>query len=144
MQARQHPDARRFLVSADCFPQTIAVVQGRAEPLGIQVDVTDVGAAARTGGRPDDVFGVLVQSPDVSGRLHDLAPVTAWAHAAGALVVAASDLLALTLLTPPGEMGADVGGSATRSASASRSATAGRTPRSSPPAAPTPARCRDA
>ena len=108
VQARQRPDARRFLVSADCFPQTLAVVQGRAEPLGIRIDVTDVGAAARTGGRPDDVFGVLMQSPDVSGRLHDLAPVTAWAHAAGALVVAASDLLALTLLTPPGEMDADV------------------------------------
>ena len=108
LQARQHPDARRFLVSADCFPQTIAVVRGRAEPLGIQVDVTDVGAAAQDGGRPDDLFGVLVQSPDVSGRLHDLAPVTAWAHAAGALVVVASDLLALTLSTPPGEMDADV------------------------------------
>ena len=108
LQARQRPDARRFLVSSDCFPQTIAVVRGRAEPLGIQVDVTDVGAAARGAGRPDDVFGALVQSPDVSGRLHDLAPVTAWAHAAGALVVVASDLLALTLLTPPGEMDADV------------------------------------
>ena len=108
LQARQRPDARRFLVSAVCFPQTIEVVRGRAEPLGIQVDVTDVGAAARDGGRPDDLFGVLVQSPDVSGRLHDLAPVTAWAHAAGALVVVASDLLALTLSTPPGEMDADV------------------------------------
>jgi len=108
LQARQRPDARRFLVSTDCFPQTIAVVRGRAEPLGIQVDVTDVGAAARAGGDLAGVFGVLAQSPDVSGRLHDLAPVTAWAHAAGALVVVASDLLALTLLTPPGEMDADV------------------------------------
>ena len=59
-------------------------------------------------GPPDDLIGVLVQSPDASGRLQDLAPVTAWAHAAGALVVAASDLLALALVTPPGEMGADV------------------------------------
>ena len=108
LQARQRPDARRFLVSTDCFPQTIAVVRGRAEPLGIHVDVTDVGAAARAGGDLAGVFGVLAQSPDVSGRLHDLAPVTAWAHAAGALVVVASDLLALTLLTPPGEMDADV------------------------------------
>ena len=108
LQARQRPDARRFLVSTDCFPQTLAVVRGRAEPLGIRVDVTDVGAAARAGGDLEDVFGVLAQSPDVSGRLHDLAPVTAWAHAAGALVVVASDLLALTLLTPPGEMDADV------------------------------------
>ncbi len=107
LQGRQRPDARRFLVSCDCFPQTIAVVRGRAEPLGIRVDVADVDAA-RDGGRPDDLFGVLVQSPDASGRLHDLVPVTAWAHAAGALVVAASDLLALTLATPPGAMDADV------------------------------------
>ena len=108
VQARQRPDARRFLVSPDCFPQTIAVVRGRAEPLGVQVDVTDVGAAARAGAGAEDVFGVLVQSPDASGRLYDLTPVTGWAHAAGALVVAASDLLALTLATSPGEMDADV------------------------------------
>ena len=108
LQARQRPDARRFLVSSDCFPQTIAVMRGRAEPLGIRIDVTDVGAAAQAGGDLDDVFGVLAQSPDASGRLHDLEAVTAWAHAAGALVVVASDLLALTLLTPPGEMDADV------------------------------------
>ena len=108
VQARQRPDARRFLVSPDCFPQTVEVVRGRAEPLGIRVDVADVDAAARAGDRAQDVFGALVQSPDASGRLHDLAPVTAWAHAAGALVVVASDLLALTLATPPGEMDADV------------------------------------
>ncbi len=108
LQARQRPAARRFLVSSGCFPQTIEVVRGRAEPLGIRVEVADAVAVARDGGRPDDLIGVLVQSPDASGRLHDLAPVTAWAHAAGALVVAASDLLALTLSTPPGEMGADV------------------------------------
>ena len=109
LQARQRPEARRFLVSSDCFPQTIEVLRGRAEPLDIHVEVADVGALARDGGdRPDDLFGVLAQSPDACGRLHDLAPVTAWAHAAGALVVVASDLLALTLATPPGEMDADV------------------------------------
>ena len=108
LQARRRPAARRFVVAADCFPQTVAVVRGRAEPLGIRVDVADVGAAARNDERPDDLIGVLVQSPDASGRLHNLSPVTAWAHAAGALVVVASDLLALTLVTPPGEMGADV------------------------------------
>ena len=90
LQVRRRPEARRFLVSADCFPQTIAVVRGRAEPLGIRVDVAGVGAAARGGVAPDDLFGVLVQSPDTFGRLLDLGPVTAWAHAAGALVVAAS------------------------------------------------------
>ena len=108
LQARRRPAARRFLVSADCFPQTVEVVRGRAEPLGILVDVVEVGAAARNEYPRDDLIGVLVQSPDASGRLHDLAPVTAWAHDAGALVVVASDLLALTLVTPPGEMGADV------------------------------------
>ena len=109
LQSRQRPEARRFLVSSDCFPQTIEVVRGRAEPLDIHVEVADVGALARGGGdRPDDLFGVLAQSPDACGRLHDLAPVTAWAHAAGALVAVASDLLALTLATPPGEMDADV------------------------------------
>ena len=108
LQARQRPDARRFLVSSDCFPQTIEVVRGRADPLGIQVEVADVRAAAADGDCPDDLFGVLVQSPDASGRLHDLTPAIAWAHAAGARVVGAADLLALTLATPPGEMGADV------------------------------------
>ena len=107
LQARRRPGARRFLVSSECFPQTIAVVRGRAEPLGVEVDVADVGAAL-AGPAPDDLCGVLVQSPDASGRLHDLAPVTAWARAAGAQVAAASDLLALTLATPPGETGADV------------------------------------
>ena len=108
LQARQRPDARRFLVSSDCYPQTIEVVRGRAEPLGIRIDVADVGAVAAADAEWDELLGVLVQSPDASGRLHDLGPVTAWAHAAGALVVVASDLLALTLMTPPGEMGADV------------------------------------
>ena len=107
LQARRRPGARRFLVSSECFPQTIAVVRGRAEPLGLEVDVADVGAALADPA-PDDLCGVLVQSPDASGRLHDLAPVTAWARAVGAQVAAASDLLALTLATPPGETGADV------------------------------------
>ena len=108
LQARKRPGARRFLVSSDCYPQTIEVVRGRAEPLGIRIDVADVGAVAAADAEWDELLGVLVQSPDASGRLHDLGPVTAWAHAAGALVVVASDLLALTLMTPPGEMGADV------------------------------------
>ena len=108
LQARKRPDARRFLVSSNCYPQTIEVVRGRAEPLGIRIDVADVGAVAAADAEWDELLGVLVQSPDASGRLHDLGPVTAWAHAAGALVVVASDLLALTLMTPPGEMGADV------------------------------------
>ena len=82
LQARQRPDARRFLVSSDCYPQTIEVVRGRAEPLGIRIDVADVGAVAAADAEWDELLGVLVQSPDASGRLHDLGPVTAWAHAA--------------------------------------------------------------
>jgi glycine dehydrogenase len=97
-------EAHRFLVSHRCHPQTIDVVRLRAEPLGLEAVVADVEAVAID----ERVFGVLVQSPDVDGALHDLRPLVARAHDAGALVAVASDLLALTLVTPPGEMGADV------------------------------------
>ncbi|MCX9192801.1 glycine dehydrogenase (aminomethyl-transferring) [Carbonactinospora thermoautotrophica] len=93
-----------FLVDADCFPQTIAVVQTRAEPLGIPVVVADL-----SGGLPEgDFFGVLVQYPGSSGALRDWRPVVEQAHERGALVAVAADLLALTLLRPPGELGADI------------------------------------
>ncbi len=96
--------SERLIVDADCLPQTIAVVRTRAEPLGIAVEVADL-----TGGLPEgDLFGVLVQYPGASGRLRDLRPVIDTAHERGALVAVAADLLALTLLTPPGEQGADV------------------------------------
>ncbi|MDQ1484949.1 MAG: glycine dehydrogenase, partial [Actinomycetota bacterium] len=96
--------SRRFLVDADTLPQTIAVVRTRAVPMGIEVVVVDL-----TAGLPDsDCFGVLVQDPGASGRLRDHAALAAQAHEAGALVVAATDLLALTLLRPPGEWGADI------------------------------------
>ena len=114
LQANRRRGANRFLVSADCFPQTIGVVRGRAEPLGIRVELVDlerlhqVDAGSVEGTAEDDVFGILVQSPDASGRLRDLRQVTRWARDAGVLVAVASDLLALTLLTPPGESGADV------------------------------------
>jgi len=104
VQARRATDANTFVVSDGCFPQTIDVVRLRAEPLGIQVVVAD-----RTNLRIDaGVFGVLLQSPDRHGVVHDLRPAIDAAHAAGALVAVASDLLALTIVTPPGEMGADV------------------------------------
>ena len=93
-----------FLVSERCYPQTIAVVQSRAEPLGLQVRIVDVAAADFDA----DVYGVLLQYPDEAGALDDLTPLIERAHAAGALVAVATDLLALTLLRPPGEMGADV------------------------------------
>mgnify|MGYP003575226511 FL=1 len=99
-----------FFVSRDCFPQTIDVVKTRAEPLGIRVVVDDHRALAR-----HECFGVLLQYPAQDGEIHDYAATVAQAQAQGALAVVAADLLALTLLTPPGEFGADVAiGSAQR------------------------------
>ena len=100
-----------FLVSADCHPQTIAVVRTRAEPLGIEVRVGAV-ADMLEGSR---AFGVLLQWPGTTGVLADLRPVVEKARAAGAVVTVAVDLLSLTLLSPPGEWGADIAiGSAQR------------------------------
>jgi len=103
--------SNRFVVAADCLPQTIAVVRTRAAALGIDVEVADV-----TDGLPDgEFFGVLLQYPGVDGAVIDHADTIAAAHDRGAQVVVAADLLALTLLRPPGEMGADVAvGSAQR------------------------------
>ncbi len=94
----------RFLVDADALPQTIAVIRTRAEPIGIEVEVVDLSAGLPEG----DAFGVLVQYPGASGRVADLRPLIDAAHERGAVVCAAADLLALVLLTPPGEMDADV------------------------------------
>ena len=96
--------ANRFLVSKNCYPQTMDVISGRAEPIGIEIEVVDVEAIDLT----EDVFGLLLQYPDNSGAVISLDGVIDRAHAAGAKVAVASDLLALTLLRPPGEMGADV------------------------------------
>jgi glycine cleavage system P protein (glycine dehydrogenase) len=93
----------RFFVADSCFPQTVEVVRTRAEPLGIELVVGDW-----RGARFDGVFGALVQTPDEAGTVHDLLGFIAEAHRAGVMVAVASDLLSLTLLTPPGEMGADV------------------------------------
>ncbi|MEX1288290.1 MAG: aminomethyl-transferring glycine dehydrogenase, partial [Acidimicrobiia bacterium] len=92
----------RFLVDADCHPQTIAVVETRAEPLGLEVVVGDPAEV------DESHFGVLVQYPGSSGRLRPLRPIVEAAHGAGALVAVAADLLACTLVEPPGEAGADV------------------------------------
>lgn len=104
VQARRRPDANRVRVSSACFPQTIDVVRGRCEPLGIEVEVGDPASVSEG----DGVFAVLLQYPAEDGEVAPLDGVIASAHAAGALVAVASDLLALTLLRPPGEMGADV------------------------------------
>ena len=95
---------RVFLVSEDCHPQTIAVVRTRADGLGIDVQVGDH-TAFEFGA---DVFGVLLQYPASRGAVHDYAPTVEAAHAGGALVTVAADLLALVLLRPPGEFGADI------------------------------------
>ncbi|MFE0044957.1 aminomethyl-transferring glycine dehydrogenase [Streptomyces albireticuli] len=97
-----------FLVDADTLPQTIAVIETRAEPTGVEVVVADL-----TGGIPEEiaergVFGVLLQYPGASGAVRDLRPVIERAHELGAVVTVAADLLALTLLTSPGELGADI------------------------------------
>jgi len=97
-------DASQFFVADSCFPQTIDVLRGRAEPLGIELVIGDPNHAVFT----DQTFGALVQSPDESGRLLDLREFIAAAKRAGVLVAVGSDLLSLTLLTPPGELGADV------------------------------------
>lgn len=94
-----------FVVDADCLPQTVAVVRGRAEPLGIDVRVSDLSA----GRLPDgDIFGVLLQYPGASGALRDHGPLVEQTHERGAAVAVAADLLALTLLRAPGEFGADI------------------------------------
>ena len=103
---------RAFFVAADCHPQTIAVVRTRCEGLGVAMAVGDPRAIDFAKG---DLCGVLLQYPATDGTVADLAPIVDAAHRAGALAVVATDLLALTLLTPPGEFGADVAvGSAQR------------------------------
>jgi glycine dehydrogenase len=101
---RARTGSGRLLVSDACLPQTIAVVMSRAAPLGIDVQI---GSHANAAFDPD-VFGMLLQYPGESGLVEDLRPVIARAHEAGVLVAVGADLLALTLLTPPGEMDADV------------------------------------
>ena len=103
--------ANAFFVSEKCHPQTIDTIKVRAEPLGYQVIVGD-----HQNYQPDsDTFGILLQYPDTEGTITDYRALVEEAHAAGALVVVATDLLALTLLSPPGEWGADIAvGSAQR------------------------------
>jgi len=98
------PNRKTFFVADDCHPQTIAVVQTRAKPLGIEVKIGDY-SRLKFG---DTVFGALVQYPATDGAIYDYSEFVRQAHDAGALVVVAAEILALTLLKPPGEFGADV------------------------------------
>jgi len=110
--------SNRFVVDADTLPQTLAVIRTRAEPLGIEVVVTDVSGprdaegaelAADSGVLPtEDFFGLLLSYPAASGAVRDHAALIEAAHQRDAKVVVATDLLALTLLCPPGEVGADI------------------------------------
>ena len=108
-------DRPAFFVSADCHPQTIAVVRTRAEALGIEIRTGDPARDLAAGADLSDLIGILLQYPTSDGRVLDYGDLPERAHAAGARVVVASDLLALALLRPPGEFGADVAiGSAQR------------------------------
>ena len=93
-----------FVVDAGCHPQTIEVIQTRAEPLDIQVQVGDARQLLRQG----DCFGVLVQYPATHGEVQDWRDFAAQVHQKQAALCVAADLLALTLLTPPGEWDADI------------------------------------
>ncbi|WP_062904914.1 aminomethyl-transferring glycine dehydrogenase, partial [Mycobacterium avium] len=96
--------SNRLAVDADVFAQTAAIVATRARPLGIEIVTADL-----RDGLPDgDFFGVIAQLPGASGAITDWAALVAQAHERGALVALGADLLALTLITPPGEIGADV------------------------------------
>jgi glycine dehydrogenase len=97
-------EALKFFVADSCFPQTIDVLRVRAEPLGIELVIGDWKNAKLDA----SFFGALVQSPDEAGMVHDLRDFIASAKRAGVMVAVATDLLSLVLLTPPGEMGADV------------------------------------
>jgi glycine cleavage system P protein (glycine dehydrogenase) len=97
-----------FLADSDCLPQTLAVLATRAEPLGIQLATGRITPELIEAQADGELFGVLLQYPGASGEVRDLRPAIGAAKKAGALAIVAADLLALTLLTPPGELGADV------------------------------------
>ena len=106
MQSNQKK--KRFLVDPAVLPQTIAVLRTRAKGFGIDLVIGDVNGALQDAEIRSQVCGVLVQYPDVNGQVTDFGKLAETAHAAGALVVCATDLLALTMLKPPGEWGADI------------------------------------
>ncbi|MDO8720381.1 MAG: aminomethyl-transferring glycine dehydrogenase, partial [Polaromonas sp.] len=97
-----------FLVAGDCHPQTIEVLQTRARPLGIEVKVSTASSTLPQLMAEGNYFGVLAQYPATTGSIHDLRPLAGQAHADGAALCVAADLLALTLLAPPGEWDADI------------------------------------
>jgi glycine dehydrogenase len=104
--------SRRVVVDAECLPQTVAVLRTRAEAVGIEIDVRDLSA-----GLPGEFFGVVVQYPGASGVVRDKEfhqAIGEEAKRAGALYTVAADLLALTMVVPPGEFGADIAAGTTQ------------------------------
>jgi len=97
-----------FLADARCLPQTLTVLATRAAPLGIDLVVTEVTEQEVAAQPEGELFGVLLPYPDATGEIRDLRPVIAAASERGVLTAVTADLLALTLLTPPGELGADI------------------------------------
>ena len=102
-RSKNKQEANKFFVSTTCFPQTIDVVKTRAVPVGIEVVTGDINTIALD----DSFFGALIQYPDINGEVVDYKNFVSAAHSKEIQVVVASDLLALALLTPPGEWGAD-------------------------------------
>lgn len=95
--------SNRFAVHKQVFPATLAVIQGRAKAIGIEIVLVDTHVEL-----PSDIFGLLLQNPDTNGQLHDFTEIIEAAHEQGALVAVTTDLLALCLYKTPGEMGADM------------------------------------
>lgn len=109
--SRQQLPGKTYVVSDQLHPQTLAVMEGRAQGFGIKLEQADVLSeefAARLEELGDDLVGVMVQYPDTMGQIKDFRHLADSVHKKGAVLAAATDLLALTLLTPPGEWGADV------------------------------------
>ncbi|MFW5698333.1 MAG: aminomethyl-transferring glycine dehydrogenase [Planctomycetota bacterium] len=102
--AKGGPERNAFFVARDCHPQTIDVLRTRAWPLGIEIIIGD----SRTLEPGPSIFGALLQYPATDGAIHDHAPVIERCHAIGALAIVAADPLALCVLRPPGEFGADI------------------------------------
>jgi len=100
-----------YVVDADTLPQTLAILRTRAEPLGIEIVLADLDAGQQL---PGEFFGLHLQYPGASGAVRDHAALVEAAHAAGALVTVAADLLALTLMRSPGEIGADIAAGTTQ------------------------------
>lgn len=101
---KEQAGANKYFVDSDTFPQTIDVIKGRAKHLKIELVIGDFKTHTFT----SDYFGAMVQYPNGSGQINDYKAFCDAAHAVGAHVAAASDLMALTMITPPGEWGADI------------------------------------